>query len=313
MRNCIVWASLTVFGCLLVPHAGAQNPRPAQGDEQAIRQAAESMAAGFHKADIDAVMAHWAADADYVDETGKTHKGRTAIADAFKQAFVHLKGFQFKTRPISIRFVKPEVAIEDGQTELIAPDGKSESGRYTAVWVKSGDKWLISSARDLPHEASATPTEGGNRLKELEWLIGDWATADTTTQLQLNGRWALNKHYLVLDYAVKGKNGDDLTVTQWVGWDPLSGKVKSWFFDSRGGHGQGLWTRDGNAWNIATEGVIVDGRTGSSTNTLQFVDDRTCVWKSRQRELDGQPIADSEIKLTRKQPTSTNKSTESVP
>jgi hypothetical protein len=34
---------------------------------------------------------------------------------------------------------------------------------------------------------------------------------------------------------------------------------------------------------------------------LQFVDDHTLLWKSTDREIDGEPIADSEIKLVRKQ------------
>jgi uncharacterized protein (TIGR02246 family) len=301
MRNRIMLALFVVGGCLAFAWGQAQSPRPAQGDEAAIRKAAEALAAAFNKADLDGLMTHWAADADYVDENGKTHKGRNAIAAVFNEALANLKGFQMKSRPISIRFVKPEVAIEDGRMELTAPDGKSESSRYTAVWVKTGDKWLISSARDLPNEAEVTPSEGAKLLKDLEWLVGDWGSSDQALAVQVNCRWALNKHYLVQEYTVKGTGGDDLSVAQWVGWDPQSGQLKSWFFDSRGGHGEGLWERNGNTWTIATVGVVADGRTGSSTNSLQHVDDGTFVWKSRDRELDGQPIADAEIKLIRKQ------------
>lgn len=300
MRKVIVVAFILALGSLAYAYATTQSPRSAPGDEQAIRKAAESLAAAFNKADLEALMSHWAPDADYIDDSGKTYKGRTAIAAAFKESFANLKGYQMKGGSMSIRFVKPEVAIEDGRMELTSPDGKTESSRYTAIWVKTGNKWLINSARDLPNEAETAESDGAKLLRGLDWVVGDWVSADPSVAVNVNCRWALNKSFLVQDYAVKGKDKGDLAVVQWIGWDPTSGQLKSWFFDSRGGHGEGLWERNGNSWKINSQGVLADGRVGSSINTLQFVDDKTLLWKSRDREIDGDPIADSEIKLVRK-------------
>ena len=51
-----------------------------------------------------------------------------------------------------------------------------------------------------------------------------------------------------------------MTVTQRIGWDPLTKQIKSWVFDSEGGYGDGLWTRKGNQWVIKSTGVLPDGR-----------------------------------------------------
>ena len=61
-----------------------------------------------------------------------------------------------------------------------APTTRRESNRYAIVWVKSGDKWLISSARDLPTEVAAAPSLPYLQLKSLEWLVGEWKSKSAT-------------------------------------------------------------------------------------------------------------------------------------
>jgi hypothetical protein len=96
----------------------------------------------------------------------------------------------------------------------------------------------------------------------------------------------------------QGEGG--VEIQQLVGFDPLTGQIKSWTFDSLGGYGEGLWTRDGNSWVIDTAGVLPNGQTGTAVNTIRFVDDQTALFQARHREVGGQPIADSELKLVRK-------------
>ena len=47
----------------------------------------------------------------------------------------------------------------------------------------------------------------------------------------------------------------------------------------------------------ANVGVI---RGGSATNIIEFVDQDTFIWRSKDREVDGQPMADTEVKFARK-------------
>ena len=85
-----------------------------------------------------------------------------------------------------------------------------------------------------------------------------------------------------------------------IGWDPAASQLHSWYFDSRGGFGEGQWTHDGNNWKIAAGGIVADGRTGTSTNIWKFIDNKTISWTSKDRELGGVPMPENEVKFVRK-------------
>jgi hypothetical protein len=93
-----------------------------------------------------------------------------------------------------------------------------------------------------------------------------------------------------------------MKVTQWVGWDPQTEQIKSWVFDDQGGNAEALWVRNGNTWMADSVGVLPDGSTGSGVNVLKYQDDKTFIWQSIRREVDGQPLPDMEVKFTRAVP-----------
>src|SRR5262245_2624529 len=55
--------------------------RAGKGEEAAIRKQDEAFSAAFNKGDLDALMALWAADAEFIREDGKVVRGRAAIRD----------------------------------------------------------------------------------------------------------------------------------------------------------------------------------------------------------------------------------------
>jgi len=293
-RSVIVAIALAAIGLGLVL---GQNPKP--DEDKAVRAAVSSYTDAFNKGDLNGVMAFFTGDADFVDENGAQCKGKTKLTEMFKQSLAELKGRKLTTTITSIHFVRPDVAIADGKAEITAPDGSVDSGRFTSTWTKSDGKWLLCSVHDLPNSAADAET-GAAQLKELEWLVGDWAHDDASFSVQLKGRWALKKSFLQIDYTVKDKDNEELTVTQFLGWDPVDGVVRSWFFDSRGGYGGGDYLRSGNTWNSDWSGVLSEARTGSSTNSIQFIDDKNFVFRSVDREIDGVPVADVEARFVRK-------------
>jgi uncharacterized protein (TIGR02246 family) len=265
-------------------------------DEQAIRQTVAAYADAFNKGDLDALAAVWAPDAEYITEKGTVTKERAAIANLFKQYMSGLKGARMAFKVTSIRPLTADVVMQDGVSTLTRADGSMEDGRYTAVWFKKDGKWLLRSVRDLPFEAEDNPG-AGSHLKDLTWMIGDWV--GEKEGIRVSVRWALKRAFLFQGYTMKAAEGE-VEVQQFVGFDPLTGKIKSWTFDSLGGYGEGLWTRDGNSWVIETAGVLPNGQTGTAVNKIRFVDDQHAVFEARNREVGGQPIADSEVKLVRK-------------
>lgn len=286
------------------PEANRAEPAPQQpaasAGEQAIRKAFAAYLEAMNKGDLDAVLAFWAADADYIAESGQMTRGRDAIAALFKKSLPELKGTKVSGKITALKFLRPEVALEDGTLEYVAADGTRTSNRYSVVWVKSGDKWLISSARDLAADFNDVPSAAYPMLQPLEWLVGEWLDDAKDVEVEVSCRWGPNKSFLVIDYAVKREDGEPTQVNLRIGWDPLNGVIRSWMFDSFGGFGEGVWRRDGKRWYAETSGVLPDGSTGEATNVYEFVDDKTFVWRSVDRVVDGQPVADSEIKFVRK-------------
>src|SRR5262249_43041179 len=137
-------------------------------------------------------------------------------------------------------------------------------------------------------------------LRPLEWLIGDWVSEDNGAPVKVTAKWALDKRFLVQDYSVAGEAGTEMRVTQWIGYDPLTGQIKSWTFDSRGGYGEGLWSReDDNTWSIDTTGVLPDGRTGTANDAVRFVDNSHYGSRATARNVEGQPLPDVEVRFVR--------------
>jgi uncharacterized protein (TIGR02246 family) len=280
--------------------AGQGAEPKATGDEAAIRAAFTAYLTATTNADFKGVLAFWATDADYIDEAGKMTRGKEQIGELFKKSLPQRKGIKISGKLNSIKFLRPEVCLVDGSIEFTEKDGIKESGRYAVVWTKSGDKWLISSVRDLPSEVTDLPSMSAAQLQGLEWLVGEWHDDGAAKDVVVSIRWDTNKAFLLMNYSVKNEGADPLLVTMRIGWDPIHGRVRSWTFDSNGGFGEGFWTKDGKKWVVGTSGVLPDGGTGGATLTYEFVDANTFVWKATDRDIDDQPLADAEVKFVRK-------------
>jgi uncharacterized protein (TIGR02246 family) len=272
----------------------------AHGEEEtAIRKASAAYYAAYAKGDVDAVLAFWTPDAEFIDDDGKAYRGRKALAPLFKKHLPSFKGYKITCELTSVNFVKPDVALVEGVETFKPPRGEPDISRFTAVLVKDGGKWRIRSAHDLTPEASGG-TMAGRWLRELDWLVGDWVSEGKDSSVHLQVSWALNKAFLLQKYDVKRKHGADSKVIQLLGWDPATEQIKSWVFDDQGGYGEALWTRSGNNWTSEAIGVLPEGGTGSAVNLLKYRDDHTFDWQSLRREADGQPLPDIEAKFTRR-------------
>jgi uncharacterized protein (TIGR02246 family) len=294
MRRIIGTAMVGLAGLALA--LGQATPA---NEESAVRAAVDSYTSAFNNGNLDGVLAHVASDADFIDDSGKQYKGKADLAEVLKHSLADLKGSKLKSTISSIRFLRPDVAVVDGKADVTAPDGTTDSGRFTSTWTKSDGKWSLSCVRNL-RGSPATPEPAAAALHQLEWLIGDWTHEGTSYLVQVKGRWALDKSFLVLEYTARGKDGEDLTVLQYFAWDPADEVIRSWFFDSKGGNGGGDWARDGNTWTADWRGELADGRPASSVNSIQFIDDKTFLFRSVDREIDGLSLADLEVKFVRK-------------
>src|SRR5262249_27592669 len=145
----------------------AQGRAAGKQNEEAIRKAVQSYVAAYNGKDVEALMAHWANDAEFVDESGTSVTGRAALTALFKKTFTDRKDATLKVTIKSIRFVKPDVVVQDGMATTSTGDD-SDASPFTAIWTRTDGKWLLARVQDLPGDDAA---DAGNYqyLKPLEW------------------------------------------------------------------------------------------------------------------------------------------------
>ena len=259
---------------------------------------AKAFTDAFQKGDAKAVAAFWAEDGDYVDINARHFVGRVSIQDTFKELFAENKDLKLRIEINSVRFVTPDVAIEDGTTSVIPPGGGPPSqARYTNVHVKKDGQWLLQSVREAPY----TPPGSSEHLRGLEWAVGDWADEEDGPEVSLvTFEWSSESNFLISTQSVTV--GDTLVsgVTEWIGWDPATSQLRSRSFEANGGTGQGVWSNQGNEWIIKTNVILPDGKKLSATNVVTRNGPDAITWQSKDRTLDGKALPDvKEIKMKR--------------
>jgi uncharacterized protein (TIGR02246 family) len=273
---------------------GAGNPEA----EAAIQKQGEAFVEAFHKGDARGVAACWVADGDFIDQSGRQVKGRADIEKSFTALFAENKGLKLRIDSMSLRFVTPDVAVEDGTTEAFPANGGAPTrSRYSNVHVKKDGQWLLSAVRESPF----TPPSNYEHLRGLDWLVGDWAgEAEEGAVERLSAAWSDNENFLTATFSATVKDVSVGSATQRIGWDPDGKRVRSWIFDGTGEFGEGSWTQDGKKWVVKTTCVLKDGKKAAATYVLSPVDADTISLLARDRSVDGKPIPDrNEVKLKR--------------
>ena len=190
-------------------------------DEQAIRKTAEAFEVAYRSKNAQAIAAQFTPNGEIVDTEGNIVHGREAIADAFRRIFEDRPQGRMLLNISSVRFVAPGIAVEEGTTRLVrVPKEPPVYGRYAAVDVKVDGQWLVASTRDLTPNSELIPAS--ERLKALEFLIGDWVDEAEESIIATSYRWGEGRTCILHDFAVKRAGKPLLKGSQRIGWDPLA-------------------------------------------------------------------------------------------
>jgi uncharacterized protein (TIGR02246 family) len=271
----------------------AQQPDGNATDKAAIQKQGAAFVEAFHKGDAKAVAALWVPDGDFIDETGLQLKGRAAIEKALASLFAENKGMKLRIEGTSLRFVTPDVAIEDGTTEVYPPGGGPPSkARYTNILVKKDGTWLLSSVR----ESAFVPPSNFRHLSGLAWAIGEWAgETDRGATERLSVAWTDNQNFIKAKFSTTVKKANVGSATQRIGWDPEGKRIRSWIFDESGGFGEGIWTQDGKKWVAKTTHVLHDGTKMMATYVITSVDPDTITLQAKDRSEGGNKLPDTKV------------------
>ncbi len=274
------------------PLPAAAETLPAQADEKAIRTTADDFVKAFNAADVKAIGALWAPDAEYTDEAGQSFQGRAAIEQVYADVFKQHLGAIMTVQIESIRLLGPDVALEKGVARVKSPAGLADTAaRYTVVHAKRDGKWIMVFDRDVPY----VPASNEDYLKDLEWFIGDWSPATKALPLRLHVEWMAQRNFIKTTYAVTKDGQSTMTGGQIIGWNPKLGRIVSWHFDAQGGFGEDVWTKDGSNWVMEATGMLRDGSESTSVNIVTPIDANSFTWQSIKRTLDGVGLPDTPL------------------
>jgi uncharacterized protein (TIGR02246 family) len=283
---------------------GAQQAKPApSAEEQAIIAGVEAFTKLYSAANAEGLADLFIDDASIIDPEGNETRGKAAVAEMYATAFQQSPGLKVQSKIDEVRFLTPDVVRVHGESQLSSATGDaSDFTKFNVLLVRRDGTWKIAEIRESAAPAAeVTPYE---RLQELEWMVGDWVDESDNNRVQSNVRWADNRSYLVRTYKVEMQGEKGASGTMFIGWDPQSGQIKSWLFDSNGGHGEALWVRTGDKeWVVKAQGVLHDGRPTSATQIHTIVNKDAVKTSSIDRIIGGQVAPDIvDIVMVRRAP-----------
>lgn len=281
---------------LLVASAGSvfgqKNP-----EEDVLFQRAQAFVDAFNQGNAKVVAGFFTSDADIVDPEGQRIKGRTAIEDAYTKFFGASKGAKLFIQISSMRVVRPDLALEDGLTEVVRPGSPPSAARYSAVYVKKDGQWFTESVR----EAIAVPPNNQRVLGDLAFLVGNWTEdSDKGGTSKASYKWASQGNFIVNSFELAMHDVSVAGGVQWIGWDAAEKKVRSWSFLSNGGFAESTWAPEKSGWKITVSAITRDGKKLTATNVVTKLDNDHVQFQFVNRVLDGQPLPDdSPIRMKR--------------
>ena len=265
---------------------------PARADEseveKAIRALDEAFIGEYNSGDSKALAARFTEDAEVFEADGRRYQGRNLVEQAFAETFAASKGAKIALETEAIRLLTPDAAKEEGRSVVTPAQGAQVSRYFTVLYVKRDGRWLISSVREEP-DPSVSPHD---RLKDLEWMIGEWVDEGPDSVVRVNCRWSEDKNFLLRSFTVNHQGKPVMTVTQRIAWDPVAKQFRSWEFDSEGGFGEGKWSQDGERWVVKQTGVRPEGVNASATNILTKERSDLVRWVSTDRVVGNESVND---------------------
>jgi uncharacterized protein (TIGR02246 family) len=319
MRVVLFLAGLAVVIAMLAVRASdsqaeprKQGSQPAQGraadapqevertaDEQAIIAGITAFVKAYNAGDAKAIAGLFAPDGQVITEEGETVEGREAIEEGFRELFASAPQAQMEVFVDSIRLIGSDLAVEIGSiVETAGPGETPEYGRYTVLHAKRDGKWLMMLARDTPGE----PPTSHERLLPLAFLLGEWIDDGGSSVVRTSCRWSDDQNFMMQDMILQIAGQDAMHVTQRIGWDPLSKRIRSWVFDTEGGFGEGVWARNGDSWIVKSTGVRPDGLAASSTSEIVPTGKDGYIWRVGDRVIGDEVQPPLEVKVVRVPP-----------
>lgn len=285
-----------------------------QQNSAVAKRILDQLLAAYQKTDSKTLAGLFTADGEYIDSKGIVFHGRKAIDDEFAAFFKEMPGTAIEIDLNATRSIAKGVIASDGLTRFKRTSASVPAvGACHVVFVQEGDAWLIASL----HEDDVTESKSAShhdQVSQLEWLIGDWIGEGSHSHVHFTCRWDGSKNYILRDFSVQIAGEKAVSGTQFIGYDPVAGHLKTWIFDSAGGFSDGYFHHDRDAWVVRTSGVTSDGHIASQTALIKPIDKNRMTLETTDRVIGGVRVADPEkVTIVRKPPESRDRTNRAEP
>ncbi|WP_165065978.1 SgcJ/EcaC family oxidoreductase [Paludisphaera rhizosphaerae] len=285
---------LTIMLACGVSLLGSRLVQAEDGNLKALGETGTAFVNAYNAKDAKALAALWVENADYRDDTGMDVHGRDAVQQAYGAVFTEHPDWKLDLQNVSSRQVTPTIAIQDGIAAISPPPaGRPGPNCYTATLVLQDGKWMIASVRELQVAVASNYPQ----LQVLEWMIGDWVVESPKRTSESTVVWTKNKNFIKRTFRITSKDEKDSSVTtgmQLIGFDPASGEIRSWLFDSEGGFAASVFTAEDNRLVGQTTNILSDGSSAHSTDVLTRISDNEFSVHSTNRSIEGESVEDGD-------------------
>ncbi|MBS1952643.1 MAG: hypothetical protein JST89_00510 [Cyanobacteria bacterium SZAS-4] len=234
----------------------------------------------------------FAENALHIDQAGEEIRGRAALQARFDEQ-LKTSAAAIGLHPESITFPAENVALVVGEVSRKQEETYLPTTRFSMVMVKITGSWLINQVTETAMQAAQMES----RLQQLDWLIGTWSTDKSDSSAEMKVEWSpQGKKFITSKYTLNKTGKSPQIDSHVIGWDPQRRCIVSWHFDSNGGFGTGIWSKqpNENTWKVDFTGVAGDGSNMTANNTFSQKSTDEFVWQSTHRSLDGVAIADTD-------------------
>ncbi len=256
-------------------------------DEKALGELLGRFIKAYNGRDAKALGELFSPGAEIEDEDRVVTRGKDAIVARFEGIFKESQGATLDVATDSLRFLGPDIAIEEGTASITAGAGTlPRTNRYSAIYTRLGGRWLHARIRDEPSEEDS-PHE---QLEQLTWMLGEWVNESDDGIVKTHCKWSDNGNFLLREFDVKVEGRIALSGTQRIGWDAQRKQLRMWVFDDRGGFAEGLVSRDGERWVTRSSGVRSDGQSVSVTTAIMPLGKDRILWQTLDRTVGGEAV-----------------------
>jgi hypothetical protein len=247
-----------------------------------------------NQGDSKALSQFWTDDSELTTPmTDEVLTGKDKILQYLDKSMAELKqrDLQYTFNVKKVDFPDKDTAIVNGVTEVTGKNGLFLRTARQVELVRQNGQWLIDGVSDI-ELPPAPPVH--NKLKDLDWVIGNWVDQDNDVNITFNNSWDKFRNFILSRFKMSIYGNDAKEGMQIIGWDPTKQTLQSWVFDSDGGFGSGTWTKKGDSWEVTIDFTFSDGKKASATNVYTKVDNDHYKFASIDRKFDGQPLPDIE-------------------